>query len=341
MDLKELSRRLGLSMTTVSRALNGYPDVSPGTRERVAAMARDLGYTPNAQARRLSSGRAESIGFVLEDVGAYYHDPYFIQLIAGIGEVLNGANYDLVISCANGNDDQLPAYRRLVTGRRVDGLILDRTRVIDPRIDYLLGRRFPFVTLGRDRRATERAFLDMDGQHGFHLATRRLLRLGHTRIAFIGANPAFAFAGNRHAGFARAMREAGQPIEPLYGDNGGLSEAGGIAAAQRMLALRRPPTAFLCVDDLTALGVLRAVRAHGLRVGHDVSVVGYNDLAPAATAEPPLTTIRVPIVEAGRRLAQMLLEILGGRPAAELQEIWTPELVVRHSDGPCRHLATV
>lgn len=323
-------------MTTVSRALNGYSDVSPTTRERVVEAARALGYMPNSLARRLSSGRAECIGFVMEEVNVYYGDPYFTQLISGIGEVLGRANLDLVISGAASRDDQLPAYRRLVGGRRVDGLILDRTRSRDPRVGFLLDQGFPFVTLGRDDRADEHAWVDVDGAAAFREMTRHLIRLGHRRIGFVGADQRYHFVADRNDGYLVAMAEAGLPVEPAWRADGDLSEGGGAEAARRLLSLPEPLTAIVCLDDLTAMGALRAARACGRRVGTDLSVTGYNDLNLALHADPPLTTSRMPIREAGQRLAQMLLQVLNGTAPASLQELWTSTLQIRQSTAPCR-----
>lgn len=334
-DLKELSRRLGLSMTTVSRALNGYPEVSPRTRARVVELASELGYTPNALARRLSSGRAESVGFVLEEADAYFGDPYFSQLIAGIGTTLSRANFDLVLSCAARRDEPVPAYRRLVDGRRVDGLILDRTRTVDARIAYLLEQRVPFVTLGRDTLQDRHAWLDIDGEAAFHGLACRLLTQGHRRIGFIGADPGYNFVRLRHAGLGRAMAEHGLQLDPDLRLDADLTEAGGAAAAARLLARRPRPTALVCVDDLTALGALRHARSIGLTVGRDVSITGYNGLSLAEVASPPLTTVRVPIRSAGEKLATMLLDQLRSGGPATAGELWTGSLVAGGSDGPC------
>ena len=335
-DLKELSRRLGLSMTTVSRALNGYPEVGARTRMRVQALARELGYTPNAQARRLSSGRAECVGFVLEDSHAYFNDPYFSELIAGIGTALGAANLDLVISGVACGSDPLPAYRRLVDGRRVDGLILDRTRTEDARIAFLLSRGVPFVTLGRNARQAEHAWLDVDGAAAFAAVTQRLLGFGHRRIGFIGADPAYNFVRERYAGHVRALAAHGLAADPALRVDGDLTEPGGAAAAAALLDRRPAPTALVCIDDLTALGAMREVRRRGLAVGRDVAITGYNDLILAAIAAPRLTTVRFAIRRAGERLAQLLLERLRAAGPPPRGELWSGTLVAGESDGPCR-----
>ncbi|MCB1969996.1 MAG: LacI family DNA-binding transcriptional regulator [Geminicoccaceae bacterium] len=321
-------------MTTVSRALNGYSEVSPKTRKRVVRVARELGYTPNAQARRLSSGSTESIGFVLSDISAYYDDPYFAQLLAGLNDVLIRARYDLVISTQEPDGDPLSGYRRLVEEQRVDGIIFDQTRRTDERIDYLLEMRMPFVSLGRSDQPERHAHLDIDNEAAFVMATQRLLQLGHRRIGMIGARSDLMCAHLRRKGFERAMKEAGIDIAPELVSDAGFQEAGGYRVATEFLRLDAPPSAIVCVDDLVAIGAIRAARDKGLVVGSDISIIGYNDIPLAAMLDPPLTTIRVDSRAAGRRLAEMLLAIIAGRPAELFREIWPPALVPRDSDGP-------
>ncbi len=330
-DLKGLARTLGLSVTTVSRALNGYDDVSPRTRERVERAARELGYTPNALARRLTSGRAETVAFIPQAVEPCFESPYVAELLVGIGEALHRSNFDLVLAGGSLSDDPLAACRRLVEEGRVDGMILDRTFVDDPRVAYLLDQRFPFVTLGRDRWCARHAWLDSDGERAFYALTRALVRAGHRRIAFIGADPRFNFLRTRERGYRRALREAGVGWDPDLVRYDGFSEGGGAEACRALLRLAEPPTAILCIEDLTALGAMQAVWASGRRPGWDVAVVGYNDTPLAAAASPSLSSFRLPVRAAGRRLADMVLAIVQGTPADRHQELWVPQFIARSS----------
>ncbi len=330
-DLKELARRLGLSMTTVSRALNGYPDVSAKTRERVVRMARELGYTPNALARRLTVGRSETVGFVPQAMEPYFGNPYFADLLAGMGEALYRAGFDLVLAGLHDDVDALAACRRLVAERRVDAIVLDRTYEDDPRVEYLLLRGFPFVTLGRDRWAQRHAWLDSDGRRATLALTRALIAAGHRRIAFIAADMRFNFVADRVEGYREALAWAGIAPDPLLLRHEGFSERGGAAATSALLALAAPPTAILCIEDLTAIGAMRALRAAGLEPGRDVAVVGYNDIPLAAATEPPLSTFRMPVREAGRRLAEVALALAAGADAAAFRELWMPRFIARGS----------
>ncbi|MBL8702802.1 MAG: substrate-binding domain-containing protein [Alphaproteobacteria bacterium] len=331
-SLKSLAAELGLSITTVSRALAGYADVAAGTRARVKAAADAAGYRPHPIARRLQHGRSEAIGVVLPAEPGHFTDPFFTELLVGLGEALAKVDHDLVVTAARPGAEEMKVYRRLIEGRRVDGIVLARTRVKDERIAYLLDRGFPFVTHGRTDETRPYAHVDADGEAAFIAATRRLVGLGHRRIALVNAPAAYSFARHREAGWGKAMREAGLRADTTIA--GEATEETGFALAGRLLDARDPPTALLCATDRLAVGALRAVTSRGLRPGRDVSLIGYDDLPIATYTDPPLTTIAQPIRAMAVRLIEMLLARIGGAPAAGMAEIWPASIVARASDGP-------
>ncbi len=335
MDLKRLSKHLGLSQTTVSRALNGYPDVSAATRERVTNAAREVGYSPNPLARRLAKGRLEAVGVIMSVGVGNFGDPFYSEFLAGVAEVFHQADMDLLVVAAPTGEEELSAYRRMVEGRRVDGLIVARTRTKDPRINYLLERNFPFVTFGRSGESAQHAFLDMDNEAGFIQVTERLIDFGHSRIALINAPEDLHFALLRRHGYERALRDAGLECDPELIVEGDRGEVDGHRLAERLLGLDRPPTALLCASDAMALGAMRAVKECGRTVGTDVSIIGYDDLPFAKYTEPPLTTLHQPIRPAGAHVAEMLLSRISGSTIEDLQDLWQPRLIVRESDGIC------
>jgi LacI family transcriptional regulator len=334
-DIRRVAAEAGVSIATVSRVLNHPERVSPETRARVLETAARLGYRPNPNGKRLRKGRAETVGLVIPSPQGGFADSFFLELLAGLGEGLSEAGLDLLVATCPPGSDELACYRRLVEGKRVDGLVVARTRRYDERIAYLLERGVPFVAHGRsDLIAEPYPYLDLDGREGFYRAARRLLQLGHRAIAYIGAPREFNFALHRLEGYRQALLEAGVPLRVDWILEGDLSEESGYRLAGGLLEAPEPPTAILCANDLMALGVLRALRERGLRAGREVSVIGYDDIPQAQYADPPLTTLHQPFREAGRRLVEMLLARLGGAPVAGLQEVWVPELVLRGSDGP-------
>ncbi|MEQ8964347.1 MAG: LacI family DNA-binding transcriptional regulator [Azospirillaceae bacterium] len=334
MNLRELSRHLGLSQTTVSRALGGYPEVNHRTRERVVEAARALGYSPNRSARRLASGKAGAIGMVLPLPAGHFADPFFLELMIGIGERLESEDLDLVVTAAAAGEAEIAAYRRLVGERRVDALIVARTRSADPRLTMLREAGAAFVALGRSDPPLDYAYLDVDAENAFAEACAALVGLGHRRIALINAPAELHLARLRRRGYADALAAAGIAADPALVVEADMTEADGARAAEALRRLADPPTAVLTANDPMAIGALRAFKGAGLRVPDDVSVIGYDDLPVAPLTEPPLTTLRQPVREAGSRLAEMVLARLAGEAAEALQEIWPARLVPRGSHGP-------
>ncbi|RIH86482.1 LacI family DNA-binding transcriptional regulator [Calidithermus roseus] len=334
-DIRKVALEAGVSIATVSRVLNNPQRVSAATRERVLEAAARLGYRPNPLGQRLRKGRAETVGVVIPAPQGRFADSFFLELLAGLGEGLSEVGLDLLVTTSPPGPQELSCYQRLVESKRVDGLVLARTRRLDERIVYLLKRKIPFVAHGRSDLIDEPfPYLDIDGEQGFHKATQHLLNLGHRDIAFIGAPHELNFAQHRLKGYQRALAEAGLPLRAEWVLEGDLSEESGYQLTQALLGLPQPPTALLCANDLMALGALRALRERGLKAGREVSVIGYDDILLAHYTDPPLSTLHQPFHAMGRRLVEMLLARLGGAPAEELQEIWVPELILRGSDGP-------
>lgn len=334
-DIRKVALEARVSIATVSRVLNNPSRVSATTRERVLEAAARLGYRPNLLGQRLRKGRAETIGVVIPAPPGRFADSFFLELLAGLGEGLSEVGLDLLVSTSPPGPQELSHYERLVEGRRVDGLVIARTRRQDERIAYLLKRQVPFVAHGRSDLIDEPfPYLDIDGEQGLHIATQHLIHLGHRHLAYIGAPHELNFAQHRLAGYRRALEEAGLPLRREWMLEGDLSEESGYRLTQALLALPQPPTALLCANDLMALGALWALREQELRAGREISVIGYDDLPQAHYTDPPLSTLHQPFRKMGRRLVEMLLARLGGTAAEELQEIWVPELVLRGSDGP-------
>lgn len=334
-DLKQLAARLGLSQTTVSRALNGYTDVSAATRERVARVARELGYQPNLAARRLALGRAEAVGMVYPlDVGGL-DDPRFLEVLDGLSTRFVAAGVDLLLVSAH-EKTELQTYERLVRGRRVDGLIVARTQVVDPRIAYLREAGVPFVAYGRTGSPEGFAWLDFDNERGSELAVEALAALGHRRFSYVHAPLELNFAHQRHAGFRRAIEAAGLTVDPSAMIATGMNRRNGYAAAQRLLASDPRPTAIVADNNLAGVGVIRALLDGGVSVGRDVSVVVY-DGVPADTLllGEQVASIEQPTPgESGRRIAGMLLDLIEGRPLSQPQVLLAPRYQPGDSAGP-------
>ena len=332
--LDTLAQELGLAKSTVSRALNGYPDIAERTRELVRSAADRSGYRPSSMARNLKRGRVDTVGVVLTDEGPDIASPFFVQFLRGVTRALDREGLDLMVATAPGPGRWRESYDRLIASRKVDAFIVSRTETRDPRISYLRQRGVPFVSHGRTENPSQFAWFDMDNRRAFAEATERLAALGHRRIGFIAAPGAFNFARERLAGYRAAVAALGLDAERALIRRAGLQSADGWTAAEALMELQRPPTALICVRDAVAIGAARALGARGLRVGRDVSVIGYDDVPHAEFMDPPLTTFSQESETAGTRVAEMLLDLMRGRRAKDLQDLRPAKLIVRASDGP-------
>jgi LacI family transcriptional regulator len=330
--LKDLATRLGLSITTVSRALAGYGDVAEATRQRVLRAAEEMGYVPDVTARRLQKGRTDTIGFVIPTFGPRFSDPYFSELLAGIGNEAARHSLDLLVSTHPPDTPQEEAaYRRMVEGRLVDGLLVVRTRVKDRRIAYLAETGFPFVAFGRSDLDVDFAYVDEDGFQGFELVTQHLVDLGHRRVAFISAPQDLMFSIYRRAGLEAVLQRNDLDLPPEYCIASDLTQRGGFGAMNDLLDLPQPPTAVVACNDLMALGAISAAQKRGLVVGRDLAVTGFDDIPLAEHSHPSLTTIRQPIYDIGRQICNTLIRLLQDGKLAEYHVLLQPELIVRES----------
>lgn len=330
--LKTIAKATGFSITTVSRALAGYPDVSAETREVIQKTAHELEYYPNLTARQLQKQRTDTIGIILPVSGPRFADPYFSLILAGIGDELANSGVDILISTRAPGAEELKAYRYLVEGQRVDGIVVIRTRLEDERIAYLAQRSFPFVVFGRTALDLDYVYIDEDGEDGTYELVRHLAGLGHERIAYIAAPQDLNFGFNRFKGFQRAMNDSGLEIRNEYVEIGDLTRRGGQAAGERLLAQRILPTAIIAANDLMALGVMNTAQTKGLRIGRDVSLAGFDDIPTAE--DLGLTTLNQPIYPIGRQLSQMLIAVIEEQELPKLHQLLKPKLMIRDSIGP-------
>lgn len=336
MKLKDLALELGLSPTTVSRALNGFPEVNEATRKRVVEAARRLGYRADASARRLATGRSGAIGLALPLQRSMHFGPHVSEFLSGLSERLAAHEIDIVVAPID-SDDELPALGRLAASRRVDAVILSSPTPQDPRIAALTELGFPFILHGRTEIGVPHAWLDIDNEGAFRRATSHLIDLGHRHIGLINGPEEQTFAIHRDRGFRSALLARGiQPDANLIA-GGRFTDENGFRAAQAFLERRPRPTAFLAGSMLTALGVFRAIRSAGLELGRDVSMIAHDDVFPYLNADnmvPSMSTTRSSIRAAGSRIAELALHLLEGKPVGSIHELWPVELVLRESSGP-------
>lgn len=329
--LKDIAKATGKSITTVSRALNDYGDVSAQTKTLVVRVADELGYTPNTWAQRLQKQHTDTIGLILPTFGPRFSDPFFSEILAGIANMAAHLGYDMLVSTHAPGEEELVAYRAAIRGRRVDGFVLVRTRRHDARVVYLQEANFPFAAFGRAEDKLDFPFVDEDGTFGMKLIVGHLDSLGHQRIACIVPPPELMFASYRLSGFREGLSEAGLPLDEALIRVGDLTQRGGYEQACALLDMSSPPTAIVACNDLMAFGAMSAAQERGLVVGGDIAITGFDDIPMAEYSHPSLTTIHQPIYQIGGMVCEMLIKLIQGEPLDERYVLLKPELIVRQS----------
>jgi LacI family transcriptional regulator len=336
MSIVHLANDLGLSVSTVSRALNGYTDVSDSTRQRVALRAQELGYKPHPGARRLKSGKSGAIGVVLPSIsqGGQFIDAMYASLLGGMAMVLEAEGYTLMATshgpCTD--EQELGLYENFIRGGWFEAFVIVRTRLDDPRVALVQAQKVPFVTYGRCQNADSFAWVDTDNEQAFYLGAQRQLAFGHRDVALINGPSDYTFAQLRRAGYERALEEAGLAVRPEWVVQGPVTEGSGYELAQALLNLPQPPSAWLCATDAMAIGAMAACRDRGLEVGRDIAIMGYGNSESGRYTNPGLTTIAHDVHENGRHVAQVLLAVLRGADPADLHYLEPVVLVPRGSD---------
>jgi LacI family transcriptional regulator len=333
MSLQTLARNLGLSNSTVSRALNGYADVNAETRKRVFDEAARIGYRPNPVAHRLATGRTNVIGLVTSVQNGVALDTGLPALLAGMHEPLRASGYTIIATGFPMGDAETQPFSNFARGGFVDAMVLVRTRPQDARVELLKNIELPFVTYGRTS-ANDHAWIDNDNESAFYAATKRMIEFGHRRIALLNASIEFNFAQLRERGYRRALSEHRIAIDDALVAHGEVNADAGFAEADAMFTLANAPTAFVCVTDSIAVGVIAAARKHGKTVGRDVSIVGYGNSDASRYASPALTTIEQSTTDVGHKLADFVLRRLRGEDVTQLQSLEGVRIVARDSDGP-------
>ncbi|WP_338104679.1 LacI family DNA-binding transcriptional regulator [Modestobacter muralis] len=333
-SIRDVAGHAGVSVGTVSNVLNRPEAVSPATRERVQAAIAALGFVRNESARHLRAGRSRVIGLIVLDIA----NPFFTDLARGVEEVANAAGLAVILCNSDGQPAKEAAHLEVLTEQRVQGVLITPTPELSAEIDTLRTRGTPVVLVDRRANGPDQCALAVDDVLGGRLAADHLLEAGHERIAFIGGTGGLPQLRERYEGVVAAVRDHTADQDALTVlTPAGLTVAGGREAASRLLGLPagRRPTAAICANDLLALGVLQEMVRQGVRVPEEFAIVGYDDIDYAAAAAVPLTSVRKPRHELGRRAAELLLdEAAGGdgeHPHVHQQLVFSPELVVRES----------
>lgn len=322
MGIREVAESANVSVTTASRALNGTGRISAATRAKVRSVANELGYQPNELARQLKEGTSSTVGVLVPDIT----NPFFPELVRGIQEVADGRGHVLLLAPTKGDPSDTAKALRQMRSRHVAGIVIVDDCLDDNSLVQELGD-LRFVALDRKLNTPNCTWVASDHLAGGRLATEHLIALGHKRIVHVAGPQRIGVARERLAGYRQALEAADLAVEDDLVVVADFTEDAGYHAVLELLKRNVPFTAIFAVDDLAAIGAMRALDEHQLHVPDDISIVGFDDIHLASYIRPGLTTVRQQITELGRVAAELLLD--GNSPAGGRSKILPVNVVTR------------
>ncbi|MEM7333674.1 MAG: LacI family DNA-binding transcriptional regulator [Chloroflexota bacterium] len=326
--IKDISKHLGVSVSTVSKALNGYDDVSQETRDLVQETARNLGYRASASARNLRRGRTDKIGFVFNNALTFISD-YFAEIIVGATVAAEQNDNNIVLYTNEG--DSPDSLLNLVQAREVDGFILVWNHVPKAMIEMLLKANVPFVVLGRRVRHPLASYITPDNYEGALALMQHLFELGHTRIGFT-TRPSMGLTNeDRFQAYKDALAKAGIAYDADLVVETKIEPLSGYHAMNTLLDLQKPPTAVFAFHDFVAIDAQRAALERGLRIPEDIALAGFDGLRLSLFTSPSITTVAQPLSEIGRESVYALLRRIEDNSLPPIQKTLPVQLRPRQS----------
>ena len=327
--IAQVARIAGVSVSTVSKVLNGRTDVALPTRERVERVIEENGFVRNRAARALRKGKTGLVDLILPRLD----DEYFLPILEGVAQVLREAMMRLVLTATNYHSEEEIRWIDTVTDRSTDGILLILPS--EEAIECLEKSARPFVLIHNQGGLLSMApSVRITSWEGGFVATTHLINLGHQRIAYIGKTAPARDAIERIAGYRAALDAANLPLDPHLQCDGDFTEADGYTATRTLLELPEPPTAIFAGNDRQAAGVYRALHELGMTVPGDMSVIGFDNLPYTEIMNPPLTTVHAPRLELGRTAATMLLRLINEEPLEMTRVVLPTHFVERQSCRP-------
>jgi DNA-binding LacI/PurR family transcriptional regulator len=333
-SIKDIAKTAGVSHSTVSRALSDSPLVSEKTKLRIQRLAREMGYSPDAQARSLVMGRTHTVGLVVTTIT----DPFIAEIVQVIERTARDHGYSVILASSDAEPEREIAAVEMLHSKRVDGVVVTSSRIGALYQDHLSRLSVPVVLVNshNEQMGSYTFSINVDNRHGASLATKHLVDLGHRRIAYVTGPADHSDDLARLAGYRDTLNLAGIGFDPTLVVPGNGKACGGGRALPALQALAEPPTAVFCYNDMTAIGLMRAARQDGLDVPQKLSLVGFDDIPFASYVQPPLTTIAQPKSQMGAKAMEMVLNLISS-PGATGEDgsnlVVAGNLVVRESSG--------
>lgn len=331
--IKDIAEQLGVSIASVSRALNDKPGVAADLRRRVLELAAELDFTPNMAARSLNAARTGAVAFVVHQHGfPLTGDPFYFVMLRAVERALSKHGYHVMVATVGEQEERRTEELRLVSERRVDGVILAGPDLSASMALLAIRRGLPVVLVDNALERTSSDSVLCDNREGARTAVEHLLSHGYERVAFVGGPMAWLSTRERQAGYREAMHEAQLETDVVH--EPATTIGTGLSAGRKLFAaVDRRPRAVFAVNDAMALGVIRATREAGLKVPDDVAVVGFDDIDMAEVADPPLTTVRIAKELMGELAARQLLELIRTERKSPVKSVVATTLIVRNSCG--------
>jgi LacI family transcriptional regulator len=327
---RDVAERAGVSTSTVSHVLNNTRWVSPDLRQRVLSAMQELNYEPNAVARSLKVKRSNTLGLIISDIG----NPFFTAVVRGVEDVAQERGYTIILCNSDEDPAREAAYLRVLSARRVDGLILAPAGVRHDYLVRLARAHFPLVFLDREVPDMPMTSVLLENEVAAREGVRHLIRLGHRRIAMVSGRPLVTSTIDRIAGYRHALDEAGIPVDDRLIVSGDSRTEPARLASDAVLDVDPAPTAFFVANNLMTIGAVAAIHARGLAIPRDIALVGFDDFSWADVFRPRLTTVAQPTYELGRTAAELLVARIASEPETPPERIVLPgRLVVRESSG--------
>jgi DNA-binding LacI/PurR family transcriptional regulator len=332
MSIREVAARAKVSTATISRTINHSAPVTPKTAERVWRVIRDLGFYPNTQARALASGKSRLFGLIVSDIS----NPFFPDLVKSFEYSAVQHGYEVIVANAGYHSKRIAGCIRRMIERNVDGVAVMACDVDPELIDGLSSRQLPVVLLDLGKFAPVISNITVDYMQGAQEAVQHLCSLGHRRVGFIDGLPSLRSARDRRTAVLSHLQSCRIGDGPQLVFEGNYTVDGGEAAMRQILACDLLPTAIIAVNDLTAIGALRAIHRAGLRVPEDITVVGFDDIELSQFTHPALTTVRLSREEIGRKAFDALHATIEDHSVGGQEISVSTSLVIRESSGAAK-----
>ncbi len=328
--IRDIAQKAGVSIASVSRAINQEEGLSPATRERILTIAGQIHYCPNLQARGLVAKKPEAVGIVIPQSSEFaLSNPYYNEILKGIGAKTNEKGQYLVLSFLREEN-----YARMFHSRLAAGLIVLANRIDDPGVEEAWKNKIPMVLIPGDPLKSDVPSVDGDNHDGIRQAMEHLIQAGHREIAFLRGPMNSKYTLERLDAFRRFLKRHALPFREDWLIEYDFTPEGGYAAMKKLLSLGKPPTGVLLMNDFSAVGVVRAAKELDYRVPEDVSIIGFGDIPSASMTDPSLTTVREPFQKMGYQAADMLLKLIQGKRVGAKHIVLPVELVIRKSTAP-------